>query len=194
MISLERWRAPWRSLGAQAPEPLYHALLDCYREPHRRYHTLEHLHECLAIFDAVRALAERPEEVELALWFHDAIYDVRRDDNEARSAAWARASVGGEAGERIHALVMATAHDAALEGADAKLIVDIDLSILGAEPARFAEYEAQIRQEYDFVPEALYRRRRAALLQRFLDRPTIFSTPYFIERYEARARANLATR
>ena len=194
MTSAERWRSAWRALGARAPAGLYRALVERYREPHRHYHTLRHLEECLQRFDEARALAERQGELEIALWFHDAIYDVRREDNEARSAAWATASVGGESGERIASLIMATAHEALPQSSDAKLIVDIDLAILGAEPARFAEYEAQVRQEYDFVPQDVYQRSRAALLHRLLARPTIFNTPFFIARYEAQARANLAKR
>ena len=194
MSSPERWRAAWRALRARAPAGLYRAVIERYREPHRHYHTLRHLEECLQRFDEVRPLAERPADVELALWFHDAIYDARREDNEARSAAWAKASVGGDSGERIAALIIATAHEALPQSSDAKLIVDIDLAILGTEPARFAEYEAQVRQEYDFVPQAVYQRQRAELLHRLLARPTIFNTPFFIARYEAKARANLAKR
>ena len=96
------------------------------------------------------------------------------------------------AGERIHALVMGTRHESAPRGADARVIVDVDLSILGAPQSRFEEYEAQVREEYAFVPDSEYRRGRQAILQRFLSRPTIFSTRRFIERYEAQARANLA--
>ena len=90
-------------------EALYQDLVARYREPHRRYHTLQHLEECFARFDELRALAEHPRDVELAIWFHDAIYDTRRSDNEARSAAWGRSV----AGERVHDLVMATRHEAA---------------------------------------------------------------------------------
>ena len=172
---------------------MHQELIARYSEPHRRYHTLQHLEECFARFDEIRDLAQHPAEVEIALWFHDAIYDPRRDDNEARSAAWAKSSVpDASAGERIHALVMATRHESEPHGADARLMVDVDLSILGAPERRFEEYENQVREEYVFVPDSEYRRGRQAILQRFWSRPTIFSTRTFIERYEAQARANLA--
>jgi predicted metal-dependent HD superfamily phosphohydrolase len=172
---------------------LHQELIARYSEPHRRYHTLQHLEECFARFDEIRDLAQHPAEVEIALWFHDAIYDPRREDNEARSAAWAKSSVpDASAGERIHALVMATRHESEPRGADARVMVDVDLSILGAPESRFEEYEAQVRAEYAFVPDSEYRRGRQAMLQRFLSRPAIFSTRTFIERYEAQARANLA--
>src|SRR5690606_13982957 len=117
------------------------------------YHTLQHLGECLALHAAHAAHAARPAEVALALWFHDAVYDLQASDNEARSAEWAQetmraAGASAQAVARVHALVMATCHSALPEGPDAELLVDIDLAILGATPARFAEYERQIRVEY----------------------------------------------
>jgi predicted metal-dependent HD superfamily phosphohydrolase len=154
---------------------------------------LAHLEECFARFDELRDVARRPAEVEIALWFHDAIYDPRRDDNEERSAAWARSSVpDASAGERIHALVMATRHESAPRNVDGQVMVDVDLAILGAPESRFDEYESEVREEYLFVPDAEYRRGRGAILHRLLSRPTIYSTRRFIARYEAQARANLA--
>jgi predicted metal-dependent HD superfamily phosphohydrolase len=134
--------------------------------------------------------------VEVALWFHDAVHDPRRDDNEARSAEWARSSVAAAGVPAIVAgkigdLVLATRHVALPRAIDARVVVDVDLSILGADTKRFAEYEAQIREEYGFVPHADYRRSRAAILERFVSRPTLFGTKPFIERYEPQARANL---
>jgi predicted metal-dependent HD superfamily phosphohydrolase len=175
---------------------LYERLITRYSEPHRRYHTVRHLDECFEKLGEIRALAEHPAEVDVALWFHDAIYDPSRDDNEARSAEWARSSVAAAGvpavvAGKIGDLVLATRHVALPRSIDAKVVVDVDLSILGAGRARFDEYEAQIREEYGFVPEPDYRRSRAAILERFLSRPTIFSTKAFIERYEQQARANL---
>ena len=91
MTPLDRWQTVWRELGAaKVDELLFHQLVACYSEPHRKYHTTRHLEECLSHLDRVRSEAERPGEVELALWFHDAIYDTLRKDNETRSAEWAR--------------------------------------------------------------------------------------------------------
>ncbi|MCR6475094.1 N-methyl-D-aspartate receptor NMDAR2C subunit [Variovorax sp. ZS18.2.2] len=194
---LANWTGAWRAVGIEAPDlALCAELQRRYGEPQRRYHTMQHLGECLAWFEHEKALAERPGEVALALWFHDAIYDVHAHDNEARSADWARealraAGASEEAVERIHALVMATRHDAVPEGRDAELLIDIDLSILGAEPARFAEYERQVHAEYAFVPDEVRLPRRRAILQRFLDRDAIYATPRMHALLEARARTNL---
>ncbi|GER11693.1 HD domain-containing protein [Variovorax boronicumulans] len=191
------WNAAWHALGVAAPDDALRLELQRrYGEPQRHYHTMQHLGECLAWFDREQALAERPGEVALALWFHDAIYDVHAHDNEARSADWARqalqaAGASDASADRVHALVMATRHDAVPEGRDAELLIDIDLSILGAERARFDEYERQVHAEYGFVPEEIRLPRRRAILQRFLDRPAIYATPRLHALLEARARENL---
>ncbi len=191
------WADAWRALGVAAPdEALFAQLQACYGEPQRYYHTMQHLGECLAWFEREKALAQRPAEVALALWFHDAIYDVHAHDNEARSADWAReallaAGASADAAGRVHALVMATRHDAVPEGRDAELLIDIDLSILGAERTRFDDYEQQVHAEYAFVPPDIRLPRRRAILQRFLDREAIYATPRMHAQLEARARANL---
>jgi predicted metal-dependent HD superfamily phosphohydrolase len=169
---------------------LYGDLLQRYAEPHRRYHTRQHLAECFQRLDEIRHLADRPADVELAIWFHDAVYDPRRDDNEQRSAALAGERLTD--GARVAQLVLATRHAAKPADADARVLVDVDLWILAAPRGRFDEYEAQIHEEYSWMPWPAYRRGRAKLIAGFLARDAIFSTPPFVERYEARARANLA--
>jgi predicted metal-dependent HD superfamily phosphohydrolase len=197
------WQRAWHALGAEPGGPtsaasaaLRDELVACYAEPHRSYHTLQHLRECVAGVEEVLALAGRPGEVELALWFHDAVYDVKAHDNEARSAAWAKEAVLGagapaEAARRVHALVMATRHDAIPASADGRLVVDVDLSILGADAGRFDEYETQVRREYAWVADDQFRARRREVLQRLLARPSIYGTAQIRDRLEQRARANL---
>jgi predicted metal-dependent HD superfamily phosphohydrolase len=190
------WQYAWAALGLVAPAGLMHALIEAWAQPQRHYHSLQHLRECLLHAEAARALARHPGEVELALWFHDAVYDPKGSDNEALSADWAtdalaQAGAGSELQERVRALIMATRHDAEPTDPDARLLVDIDLAILGAEPARFAEYDAQVRAEYRWVPGWLYRRKRKQVLSGFLARPVIYGTGWFRERLEVRARENL---
>jgi predicted metal-dependent HD superfamily phosphohydrolase len=197
MPDIERWRATWRGLGVAAPDDdEYGALIGRYSEPHRHYHTVQHLHECFARLDEARGLAERVHEVELALWFHDAVYAVRNHDNEEQSASWAQASteragLPNAVGERLHRLILATKHDAEPTSRDAALLVDVDLAILGAAPERFDEYERQVREEYSWVPGFLFRRKRREILEGFLDRPHLYNTGHFRACYEALARANL---
>ncbi|MBL8257749.1 MAG: N-methyl-D-aspartate receptor NMDAR2C subunit [Pseudoxanthomonas mexicana] len=191
------WQRAWTGIGAAGEGgALFARLKAAYAESQRHYHTLQHLGECLTAFDDVQAQAEHPHEVELALWFHDAVYDIKGHDNELRSADWARdalldAGVAPASAQHVHDLVMATRHTAVPSDGDQQLLVDIDLSILGAERARFDEYEQQIRKEYAYVPGFLFRRKRREILKGFLDRPAIYSTPDFHAALEARARDNL---
>jgi len=193
----KRWRAAWDLLGSPVPEAAVLAsILAAYTSTDRFYHTLQHLGECLDLFDEARELATRPGELAIALWFHDAVYDTRRSDNEVRSADWAELvlrEAGGttEAVSRVRDLILATRHTEIAAPGDAAVMVDIDLAILGAPEARFEEYEAQIHQEYAWVPELVFRPTRARILQAFLERERIYTTEVFAARFEARARINL---
>lgn len=153
-LTLARRQQLWAALGAsRSDDALFGQLLAAWNEPQRHYHTQQHLHECLSQFELLRAAADHPAEIELALWFHDAVYDVHAHDNEVRSADWARSAMQA-AGmsdaiiQRVTALILATCHDAAPQTCDQQLLLDIDLSILGAPAARFAEYTQQVRAEY----------------------------------------------
>jgi len=196
--SRPRWQELWRRLGARGQgDAAYDAVIGHYGDPARAYHTVRHLGECLTHFDEVRRRVRRPDEVEAALWFHDAIYDPHAADNEERSADLADRLLG-PAGVRtehlaeIRRLVLATGHRGAPDPQDdTSVVTDIDLTILGAERSRFDEYEADIRREYAFVPDDQFRRRRREILESFLARPAIYATPWFRERFEAPARENL---
>lgn len=191
------WDRASGALGLRAGNrALRDTVLARYAEPHRRYHTLQHLRECLSWFASVLPQAEHPGEVEFALWFHDAIYALRGHDNEALSAQWAVAELAAAGAEadvmaRVQSLVLATRHSALPQTPDEQLLVDVDLAILGAPPARFDEYEAQVRDEYSFVPPEVFQARRADILAGFLARPVIYSTPGLRDVLESQARANL---
>lgn len=193
---LERWSRLWAAAGAVGdPAPWYAKLTEAYTEPQRHYHNQQHIAECLAEFEAARHLTQQPVAVELALWFHDAVYDPKAGDNEEQSAEMARNCLAttGLSGltTTVAELVMATKSHVTAGDPDAALLVDVDLSILGQSEARFAEYEAQIREEYRWVPKLIFNSKRKEILQRFLDRPRIYATDYFAGRYEERARRNL---
>jgi predicted metal-dependent HD superfamily phosphohydrolase len=198
MTLLAHWQSAWRELGvSNADNSLFHQLIACYSEPHRKYHTMQHLNECFAHLETLRLAAERPAEVEVAVWFHDAIYETRRKDNEERSADWAcdsalASGLSTDSAARIYDLVMVTKHNVVVFSRDAEVLVDIDLGILGTEAARFDEYENQIRAEYSWVPWPLYRRERRRVLHQFLSRQTIYCTEHFRASYEAQARDNIA--
>ncbi len=173
------------------------ALVARYNEPHRHYHTLDHLDACLRHLSDLRGLAAHPDEVALALWFHDAIYDIGATDNERRSADWAvesqrSAGVASVVAQRIFALIMVTRHEVVPCTTDEQVMLDVDLAILGASTAVFDGYESQVRAEYQAVPEPLFRVNRSRILQGFLARARIYHTDQFHRRFEASARRNLA--
>jgi predicted metal-dependent HD superfamily phosphohydrolase len=168
-----------------------------YGEPHRRYHTLAHVEALLRWLRHWHALAREPRLIEAAIWFHDAVYDPRRGDNEARSATLARTELGalGWAAadiERVAALVLATQHhDADADDTDAWLFLDLDLSVLAQSAAHYAAYSAGVRDEYGWVDEARFRAGRAAVLRSFVERMAIYHTPELHAAWEAAARTNL---
>jgi predicted metal-dependent HD superfamily phosphohydrolase len=174
----------------------YQLLMNAYSEPHRAYHTLEHLNDCLGKLDAARHHADRPIEIEAALWFHDAVYDAHASDNEIQSASWAQKALGelgvlNETTQYVADLILATRHITVPFDHNAALLLDIDLSILGAEPEAFDIYEQRIRREYSWVPERDFCHARAPILEAFLSRPKLYQTAFFQDRYEEQARINL---
>ena len=198
MIDRDSWCTAWQAIGARSTgDDVHHRLVHAWSEKQRHYHTLQHLRECLEQLDAARMHAQRPAEIAVALWFHDAIYDPVRDDNEARSADWMRSSTT-EAGvdpvtvARLHAMVMATADHVPQDAPDAQLLVDIDLSIFGAGSDRFDESNHQVRREFAHVPDPAWRTGRQNMLQGFLSRPRLYGTDRFHGLLEARARENIS--
>ena len=197
MEAAASWATAWQSLAlADTGAALRDELWAAYAQPQRHYHTQQHLSECLALWQQLQAHAQHPGEVALALWFHDAVYEVKASDNERRSADWALRALlaaGADAAmaQRVHALVMATCHAAPTQTPDQALLVDIDLAILGAAPERFTQYEQQVRDEYAWVPGFLYRRKRREVMRGFAQRMPLYQTAVVRARLEAQARVNL---
>lgn len=210
----ERLRAQWLAAvrdghdpTAPVPRPTrvddeLDRLLARHREPHRRYHTATHVSEALATAEELLAAVEGPDPsaVRLALFFHDAIYDARAGGgaNEAASAALAERTLPAlglspACVEAVGAAILATAEHRLPVGGGATtaVVLDADLAILGAEPARYQAYLNGVRAEYAHVEQEMWRIGRAAVLEAFLGRTTIYLTPP-MRAHEGRARANLA--
>ncbi|MGB3501163.1 MAG: hypothetical protein WBA44_06035 [Mesorhizobium sp.] len=173
-----------------------------YTAPDRHYHDLRHIEALLALLDRHRDAFADPQAVEAAIWFHDAIYDSRAKDNEERSAQlaaeWLASDTSPARLSPIVRMIEATAGHRLAEGLsgdereDTRLFLDMDLSILGAEPERYCAYEDEVRREYGWVDDATWRARRADFLVAFLARDRLFSTDLFRDEFEAKARRNMA--
>ena len=169
-----------------------------YAEPGRRYHTRRHIEDCLEKLSAWPGLTSDERRVlTWAIWWHDAIYDARAPDNEARSAELARedlpalGATPAEVDEVVRLILLTAGHAVAVGDRLGAVLVSIDLSILAAAPAGYDAYVAGVREEYAHVPEDAWQRGRGAVLQRFLDTPTLFPDPAFRAAHEPRARDNL---
>lgn len=192
----ERWFALMDAWGFGKEQATFDGLVAAYSEKGRYYHTADHISSCLRHLDAFFSELDCPREVELALWFHDAIYNPFSNCNERDSADWAASflleqGASPETADRVHRLIMVTEHNAPTQTNDETTLVDIDLSILGAEPRVYEVFEQNIRKEYKHVPSFIYRKKRAAILRGFLDRPKIYDSDCFSDAVEQQARRNL---
>lgn len=195
---LSVWQSNWTgvegkhdcvSLGAQ--------LIAAYREPQRAFHGVSHLIECLRLWREWSSQAHKPDEIAIALWFHDAIYDTARHDSEARSARWAldALTAGGvpfDTVRRIRDLVIATRANESPSNNDARLMIDIDQAILGASAERYDRYEADLQTEHSHMPEFIYRRKRIETLKTMSTPQRLFQTDLARDTLEANARENIA--
>ena len=195
MTSNVRFENLWRRLSLSGEASVWHArLLECYAETQRAYHTLQHLEECLLILDDAKAvgLIAKPDLVEMALWFHDTVYDPQGHENEELSAQMAVEALGErELSREVARLILLTKSHQPGDGPDDAWIIDIDLAIFAQPMERVREYERQIRAEYAWVPQAVYVEKRAEILTGFLKRAQIYLTAWARERYESQARENL---
>ena len=195
-MNLDRWKALMNALGFEPSIDCYDSLCAAYTEKLRFYHTDKHIDAMLEHLDAVAHLAVRPAELELAIWFHDAIYKAFSKTNELDSAVWAKefALSNGydqEGADRVYDLIMATLHNGEVKDDDQKLIVDIDLTILGAPKNVYDDFERNVRREYKRVPSFIYRRKRKELLKSFLNNNSIYHLDFFKDKYETVARNNI---
>ena len=198
-LSQKRFTELWKRLGAiDDGSSVFATIEKAYAEPHRAYHTGSHIEACLRLLDddEIRAEAKNADEVEAALWFHDAIYDVRGADNEEQSAQLALktmhdARIDHARANRVAKMIRATkAHVS--DDPDTALVIDIDLSILGESQSIFERYDADISREFNWLPKDLFQSARDAALEKFLTRERIFVHEPFARRFEPGARANLA--
>lgn len=191
-LRLDKLRQAWKNLCL----PLdCLPLLATYAASDRGYHDLEHLEEVLGWVPHLPLVPSDRRLLQMALFYHDVVYNTRRADNERLSADWARRDLTGCLGplevDEVVALIMDTTHGQAPHNDLGAWMVDVDLAVLGSPWERFERYHHGVRREYSWVPWFLYRMRRRQVLRQFLQRPRIYLTDYFQSRLEHRARENL---
>jgi predicted metal-dependent HD superfamily phosphohydrolase len=187
------------TVGLGTPEALRVGtdLLARWTEPHRHYHTVDHLATTLSIVDAHAELAEDPDAVRLALWFHDAVCDPRATDNEERSAVLAVEALTSlgvsphRVAEVARLIRLTTGHAVPPEDRNGALLADADLAILAAPPPDYDRYAAAVRREYAHVPDDAFRAGRATVLRHLLALPELYRVVPQRAEWAAQASANL---
>ena len=198
-LDRERFKSLWARCrtdhGTEGADAAFDVLYRYYSERCRHYHTPDHIEHCLRQFDAAADLMDEPDAVEMALWFHDAIYEIEADDNEARSAGLFEELAGGTMPgafkRRVRELIMVTTHQGAPASRDEGFIVDIDLSSFGLPWDEFLRDSAAVRAEFGDIDDATFYPRQLDFMKRLLDRPGFCFTEFFRDRHGARAHRNI---
>jgi len=164
-----------------------------YNLKERRYHNLIHIRECLEEYDN---FSFNLSEIEIAIWYHDVIYNPKRNDNEEKSLEFAKnhllkLNIDKNIIDNLLRIINSTKHSFELFQFDEQIMSDIDLSIFGKDKERFLQYEQGIRFEYNFVPKEFYRKERSKILKKFIGKEKIYYTDFFRNRFEVKARENL---
>lgn len=183
------------------PDPQAHKLakrvIEAYNYSDRHYHGLRHIQHCLEELDRLpRDLNVNKQKIELAIWYHDLIYDPKKSDNEEKSAFCFQSDFKEHLDEKdlsqIFEMIMASKHQGCHnDGLDLDLFLDIDMSVLGQPESDFMDYEMAIRAEYKSIPKWLFFYSRKRFFKKLL-KSRIYRTQNFYERYEAQARKNIS--
>jgi predicted metal-dependent HD superfamily phosphohydrolase len=196
----DRWNRLCERLHVEGElaQATFQELVARYSEPHRAYHTLTHIQECLKQFDVLHDHSPNPFAIELAIWFHDVVYSVRRKRNEEESAikmvSFATiANIDPKTIEVATNCIQASKHNHPPQTHSEQVMIDVDLAILGQPWPQYELYTQQIRKEYAHVPQIIYVLNRRHVIKRFVEyRLYIYFTPHMREHHEAQARANIA--
>ena len=183
-------------------ETFWEEIVQYYSESHRAYHNLHHLYDLFKKFERHQESITDLKAVELAIWYHDIIYDPMSQHNEEKSAIFSAKRLKNlgfntSLKEKVFKLIRSTkSHDP--EGwekepdkRDNEFLLDLDLSILGSKSEEYEKYTSQIRREYNIVPSFLYFSGRKKILKNFLVKDRIFKTDLFFKKYEKKARTNI---
>ena len=193
-----RFGALWRRCVASPPSPdassVYGDLCARLQEPDRKFHNIGHIDDCLHRLDEVRAHLQDPDAVEVALWFHDAVYVPGDASNERRSAELFLTQATGAAPlfrRRVSALILTTRRNRTPRDNDCRFIDDIDLAGFGSPWEEFMRNGDLLRREFASQSDDDYYRGLGSFLTSLRRRPRLFRTDWFARRYEVQAQRNL---
>ncbi len=189
------WNRCFADAEGEGPATIYVDLVRRYSEPHRRYHTCDHIAHCLKQFDLAADLMDNCDAVEMGLWFHDAIYEPGAADNELESAQLFEEITNDQQSllkQSVYDLIMVTKHPEHPKCLDEKFMVDIDLSSFALPWGVFIQDSQAVREEFSHLPDERFFAGHLKFLNSLVRRPTFFFTDFFQTRYEAIARKNIA--
>ena len=196
-MDLERFVSLWGRFGADADwaNALFRDVYTLYATPGRYYHTPAHIAHCLQRKDEIAHLLEDPNAVELAIWFHDVIYDMGADDNEVRSAKFFVERTAGKLpssqAERVVRHIHATIYPSEPTDPDAQFVVDIDLSSFSLPWPQFLRDSVNVRRESTTSDPYEYAEKQQSFLEMLCTAQPFFRTDFYLERYEQQAQDNI---
>ncbi len=196
----ERFISLWNrcipNAGTSSAQDVFSVLEGNYSRPERFYHTLGHIKACLKHLDAIRDQARDPDALEMAVWFHDAVYETGARDNELQSAKLFVELANKEAPARfvdkVRSLIMVTVHPSHPTDIDEKFMVDIDLSSFGLPWPQFLALGKLARKECAHMSDEEFDASELEFFEILASRPNFYYSEFFRTRYEAQARDNLA--
>lgn len=182
-----------------------------YTQSHRYYHNFDHIRTLLKMFDKNKNHFNDPIAVELAIWFHDIVYNPVSKFNEDASAEIAHSLImklnKPELAETVRQLVMFTKWTSEwfyastveeitkhLDKAnnDFLLLRDMDWSGLASDSKIYEMNCKNLRAEVSFLNDFEYAKKRLAFLNiiTVLPRP-LYCTEVFYK-FESKATENIS--
>ncbi|HPT66084.1 MAG TPA: hypothetical protein PK257_02120 [Candidatus Woesebacteria bacterium] len=192
----KHWNDLCQRLNINKDQNSFNEIVKNYSESHRHYHNLKHIDNSLGEFELIKDKLNNPEAVELAIWYHDIVYNLYESDNEEQSAELAKTfcqknNLSPDFTKQVEDHILFTKHTSLINNSDSQYLADIDMSILGKQPDIFDIYEKQIYKEYSTLySKADYQKGRTKFFKTILKHP-IYTTDFFKNRYEQAARDNI---
>ncbi len=192
-----RWKNLMESFQFNENKSELSMIINMYQEKHRAYHNLDHVEGCLKQLDRYKDEINDRNIIELAIWYHDIIYNPYKKDNELKSAESSsefllKQNANDHLIQKVYDLILSTIHVEKPKNQLEAIIMDIDITILGSSEKVYEEYCAEIRKEYKWVPSIIYRKKRKEIMTRFLERKQLYFTDYFYSSLENQARFNIS--